>query len=162
MGKWHSLSFLWSALLLLSLWLISCDTIIPELDASPELTFSEAGTLIDLAGFEGAGEQAGSTAGSLAGSQAGTIAGNVFAGEEIEIGDASVSGGSIIDPQDCGSITCDSNAVCISDPVEPYCECGPRFEGSGESCSPQACPTNASGAPTVNVMMVIAVSYFMT
>ena len=131
------------------LWLSSCEiSIIPEQDASPELRFSDSDANPNdegLSGFESAGEEAGNQAGSLL--TAGMDAGATFAGDELGISDASVSGESVSDPLDCGNMVCDINAVCISDPADSYCECLPRFEGDGESCRPQACPINASNAP---------------
>ncbi len=146
-----------STMVLISCFLIilSCEMpVIPDLDASPELTFTETDASLDIAGSVGAGDQAGNQAGEEAGTDlnpagimAGLMAGVMIAGDEVGISDASISGIIPVDPQACGEVICDANAVCISDANGLSCECEPRFEGSGESCTAQACPINASGAP---------------
>ena len=131
------------------LWLNSCEiAVIPEPDASPELTFSESDANLDVAdaaGTELSGEEAGNQAGYLL--TDGMSAGSIFAGDELSISDAIVSGESVSELLNCGNMICDSNAVCLSESDDPYCECLPRFDGDGESCSPQACPINASQEP---------------
>ncbi len=137
--------------LIFSLSQIACmDVVVTDLDYDLELIAVSdninAGTM--------AGIEAGSEAGTLAGSEAGTLAGSEAGflltptGDEVSISDLGIINSTgernILA---CGSMTCDSNASCIMDSDQPYCECNARYEGDGESCRPQACPTNSNGTP---------------
>lgn len=130
--------------MMLSIGIWSCEGV--ELTPVPDVGImlsNEAGE--SSAGEVEAGDQiAGdSQAGSM---QAGDIP--MPSGDTVTEPDYSVSGSmNPGNPEQCGEANCDTNAVCISGQTEAFCECLPRYEGDGESCSPQACPANSSGAP---------------